>query len=160
MSKNRVPNAEWRHEWRHAIPHEFPAKKHPPTRIRWFYKFHGILGPLWTPQCEMSWMSVFSAAVYPGTGLELVITYGHRIIVVLPLELLFETKNTKIKLQNNWQWSSCNFSNNSLSIGTCRHKIFNILFPMVNIESCQCLDKARASKSDLVNGLQVSTTLL
>ena len=32
-----------------------------------------------------------------GTGLELVITYGHRIIVVLPLELLFETKNTKIK---------------------------------------------------------------
>ena len=31
---------------------------------------------------------------------------------------------------------------------------------LVNIESCQCLDKARASKSDLRNGLQVSTTLL
>ena len=31
---------------------------------------------------------------------------------------------------------------------------------LVNIESCQCLDKARTSKSDLGNGLQVSTTLL
>ena len=56
--------------------------------------------------------------------------------------------------------SSCNFSNNSLSIGICQYRIFNIIFSMVNIESCQCLDKARASKSDLGNGLQVSTTLL
>ena len=69
-------------------------------------------------------------------------------------------KQKKIEIQNNGEWSSCNFSNNSLSIGTCRHKIINILFPMVNIESCQCLDKARSSKSDLGNGLQVSTTLL
>ena len=41
-----------------------------------------------------------------------------------------------------------------------QHRIFNILFSMVNIESCQCLDKARASKSDLGNGLHVSTTML
>ena len=32
----------------------------------------------------------------PAPGLELVITYVHRIIVVLPLELLFETKKYKI----------------------------------------------------------------